>query len=116
MSNRKNKAVAPPVCPVETSAEIPGETVPPENKAEIRAKNGPVEFTESLAGTYRTTEALNLRAQPNGEIMTALPRGQIVTSEGGYTEAEGKTWLFVETDLAETHYAGFCVSLFLERV
>lgn len=69
---------------------------------------------DSLAGTYKTTSDLHIRAGA-GTAKTSLvivPKGGTVQNYGYYTEIDGKKWLYVQYK----EYTGFCSSAYLEKV
>lgn len=73
---------------------------------------------ESLALDYKTTANLNLRndAGTNKKILCTIPKGNVVTSNGGYTEVNGVKWMYVVTTVNGKLYDGFCSSQYLIKV
>lgn len=71
-------------------------------------------FDKSLAKSYTTTSALNLRAGAGtGKTrLTVIPKGDKVTCYGYYTTVSGTKWLLV----AYEGYTGFCSSKYLKAV
>lgn len=68
----------------------------------------------SLAGTYKTTSDLHLRAGA-GTAKTSLaivPKGDKVQNYGYYSEIDGKKWLYVQYK----GYTGFCSSAYLTKI
>ncbi len=68
-------------------------------------------YDKSIAGTYTTTDSLNLRsgAGTSKTILTTIPKGDKVTNYGYYTEADGVKWYYVKYgDLV-----GFVSSMYL---
>lgn len=69
---------------------------------------------DSLAGTYKTTSDLHLRAGA-GTAKTSLlivPKGGTVQNYGYYSEIDGKKWLYVQYK----EYTGFCSSAYLTKI
>ena len=67
-----------------------------------------------LAGSYRATEALNLRKGPSkdyAKILT-IPSGGVVRMYGYYTETNGVKWFYVDYEGT----VGYCSSNYLKKV
>lgn len=54
-------------------------------------------FSKNIAGTYKTTNALNLRAGAgtNHKVLHVIPKGDKVVNYGYYSNANGVRWLYV---------------------
>lgn len=54
----------------------------------------------ALAGSYKTTAPLNMRAKPgvlkSDNIIMEIPKGATVRNYGFYTMVQGVKWLYVE--------------------
>lgn len=70
-------------------------------------------FNGSIAGTYKTTNALNLRegAGTNHKVLHVIPKGDKVVNYGYYTNADGVRWLYV----AHKGEVGFVSSNYVRR-
>lgn len=70
---------------------------------------------KNLAGTYKTTSALNMRAVPgvlkSDNIITEIPKGASVQNYGYYTMISGIKWLYI----AYNGKVGFSSSEYLKR-
>lgn len=77
------------------------------------------EFKKSLAGTYKTTSALNLRndAGTDNTSLVVIPKNTNVQCYGYYSCPPGnKTkWYYVQTTVNKVKYTGFCSSNFLKK-
>lgn len=74
-------------------------------------------YNKALAGTYRTTAALHLRAGAGKSkaSMTVLPKGTAVKCYGYYTVTNGARWLYVQASVQGVNKTGFCSGDYLER-
>ena len=70
-------------------------------------------FTESIAGTYKTTSDLNLRkgAGTNKDKICVIPKGEKTTCYGYYTLVDGIKWYLV----AYNNYTGFVSSKYIKK-
>jgi len=70
-------------------------------------------FNGSIAGTYKTTNALNLRAGAgtNHKVLHVIPKGDKVVNYGYYSNASGVRWLYV----VHKGEVGFVSSNYLRR-
>lgn len=70
-------------------------------------------FNGSIAGTYKTTNALNLRAGAgtNHKVLHVIPKGDKVVNYGYYSNANGVRWLYV----VHKGEVGFVSSNYLRR-
>jgi hypothetical protein len=70
-------------------------------------------FNKSLAGTYKTTTGLNMRAGAgtSKKIITTLAAGTKVQCYGYYTDVDGVRWLYVTSG----KLTGFCSSKYLSK-
>ena len=75
-------------------------------------------FQTALAGTYRTTAALNMRdnAGTSHKILTTLAKGTLVKNYGYFTSVNGVKWLYVQVTVNGVVYTGFCSSGYLQKV
>lgn len=86
-------------------------------KSEIPANSSSIDSAKSkdnsLAGTWKTTTSLNLRAGAGTlkKKITVLPRGAEVKNYGYYTDHLGTKWLLV----VYKNYKGFCSSKYLRK-
>lgn len=72
----------------------------------------------SLAGTYKTTESLNLRYGADADkyaSMVAMPKGTKVQNYGYYTLNGSTKWLYVTATVSGKKYTGFCCSKYLKK-
>jgi hypothetical protein len=74
-------------------------------------------FTKSLAGAYKTTAALNLRAGAgtNKAVLVVIPKGGTVHNYGYYTTVSGVKWLYVQYTVGGKTYTGFCANTYLTK-
>lgn len=74
-------------------------------------------FDKGLAGAYKTTGDLHLRAGAGKEkeSLVIMPKGTIVRSYGYYTDMCGTKWLYVQVTLKGITYAGFCSIAYLKK-
>ena len=71
-------------------------------------------FSEKLAGTYKTTDALNMRVNAGTKyaLILTIPAGKKVQNYGYFTkDADGVKWLYV----AYNGTVGFCHSQWLKK-
>lgn len=75
-------------------------------------------YDKAIAGTYKTTAALNLRAGA-GTSKTSLyvmPKGSTVKNYGYYTTVSNVKWYYVVyTNSSGKSYTGFCSSAYLTK-
>ncbi|MDD2979509.1 MAG: SH3 domain-containing protein [Hespellia sp.] len=71
----------------------------------------------SLAGTYKTTANLNLRAGAGTKktILVTIPKGTSVKNYGYYTPVGNTKWLYVAVTVAGKQYTGFCSKAYLTK-
>lgn len=74
-------------------------------------------FSNALAGTYKTTDDLNIRAGAgtNKSIMVTIPKGTTVKNYGYYTEVNGTKWLYVQFTYKNVTYTGFGSGKYLKK-
>lgn len=75
-------------------------------------------LSKALAGTYKTTAALNMRTGANTSkpILTVIPKGDSVTCYGYYTKTKGTKWYYVVyMDKKNNRYTGFVSSKYLQK-
>jgi len=72
---------------------------------------------KALAGAYRTTANLNLRAGAGTSktILTTVPKGGIVRNYGYYNVVDGKKWLYVQHTAGGKTYTGYCSMAYLKK-
>lgn len=91
------------------SSSSTGSTASSSAKAEAAQK-----FDKTLAGTYKTTAALNMRtgAGTGKKIMLTIPKGKAVQTYGYYNmDNSGTKWLYVVYE----GVTGFCSSKYLRK-
>lgn len=74
-------------------------------------------FDKALAGAYKTTANLNLRAGAGTgkAILTTIPKSGIVRNYGYYNTVDGVKWLYVQCAIGGKTYTGYCSSKYLKR-
>lgn len=82
-----------------------------------KATDSAKSYLKSLAGTYVTTDKLNMRngAGTSKKIMVAIPKGTTVKNYGYYTNYNGTKWLSVQVTLEAVKYTGFCSERYLKK-
>jgi len=72
---------------------------------------------KALAGTYRTTANLNLRAGAgtNKAVLVVVPKGGTVRNYGYYNTVGGKKWLYVQYSAGGKTYTGYCSMAYLKK-
>ena len=75
-------------------------------------------FNKSVAGSLKTTDALNLRngAGVGHKILTTLPKGTEVKCFGYYTYVGKVRWYYVQVIIKGIKYTGFCHGGYLKRI
>lgn len=75
-------------------------------------------YNGSLAGTYKTTDELNIRngAGTEHKILVTVPKGTKVKNYGYYTKVSKTKWPLVQFTYKNTQYTGFCSEKLLEKV
>ncbi len=70
-----------------------------------------------LAGAYRTTADLNLRAGAgtNKTVLVVVPKGGTVRNYGYYNTVGGKKWLYVQYSAGGKTYTGYCSMAYLKK-
>lgn len=88
------------------------------NKKEVSCSGYATSFSASLAGTYKTTAALNCRdaAGTGYKSLVVIPKGTKVKNYGYYSVAGGVKWLCIQFALNGTTYTGFSSIEYLKRV
>lgn len=71
----------------------------------------------SLAGTYKTTDALYCRndAGSNKKALCVIPAGTEVHNYGYYTTYNGVKWLYITVTLDGVEYIGFSSKSYLKK-
>lgn len=72
---------------------------------------------DELAGAYKTTSDLNLRAGAGTAkaVLTVVPKGGTVRNYGYYNELDGKKWLYVQYTAGGKTYTGYCSAAYLTK-
>lgn len=86
-------------------------------KKKVTAKDSAKSFNKNLAGTYKTTDALNIRtgAGTSKAILVTVPKGTKVQCYGYYTTVSGVKWYYVQFTYNKILYTGFCSSKYLKK-
>lgn len=74
-------------------------------------------FDKGLAGEYKTTVDLHLRAGAGKgkKSLVIMPKGTIVRNYGYYTSTGDAKWMYVQATVREAAYIGFCSMAYLEK-
>ncbi len=74
---------------------------------------------KALAGAYRTTANLNLRAGAgtgdDKTVLVVVPKGGTVRNYGYYNTVDGKKWLYVQYSAGGKTYTGYCSMAYLKK-
>lgn len=99
--------------PAATATPAPSVTVSKKVTATCSAKK----FSNSVAGTYKTTSNLYLRndAGANKKALCVIPTGTEVKCFGYYSVYESIKWLYVQVVLDGVQYTGFSSSKYLKK-
>lgn len=83
----------------------------------VTAKDKPQSFNKGFTGTYKTTDALNIRsgAGTNKTVLVTVPKGTKVQCYGYYTTISGVKWYYVQFTYNKILYTGFCSSKYLKK-
>jgi len=75
-------------------------------------------YSGSIAGSYKTTDELNIRngAGTEHKILVTVPKGTKVKNYGYYTKVSKTKWPLVQFTYKNTQYTGFCSSKYLKKV
>ncbi len=105
-----------PAYDAETSARPTAEEAP--TVKSVKATKSASKFDKSIAGTYKTTAALNMRngAGTVNKVLTVLKEGTKVQNYGYYSEVGGVKWLYVQVTVGKVKYTGFCSGKYLKKV
>lgn len=111
-----SKYVAPDSSPTPSPAPSkakPTNGAPTKRTAYESAKN----FSGQLAGAYRTTADLNIRAGAGTDkpSMVVIPKGTAVQNYGYYTNVRGVKWLYVQFAYGNVTYTGFGCGTYLRK-
>ncbi len=111
-----SKYVAPDSSPAPSPAPSqakPANGTPMKKTAHELAKS----FSGQLAGTYRTTADLNIRAGAGTDkpSMVVIPKGTAVQNYGYYTNVRGIKWLYVQFTYGNVTYTGFGCGTYLRK-
>lgn len=87
-------------------------------KATIKASKSASKYDKAIAGTYKTTDALNLRdgAGTGYKILTCMPNKTKVFNYGYYSYKGNTKWYYVKVVIDNITYIGFCSSKYLRKV
>lgn len=109
----QDSAPAPAPAPSAPSQAKPSNNAPMKRTAYESAKS----FSGQLAGTYRTTADLNIRAGAgtNKPSMVVIPKGTTVQNYGYYTNVGGTNWLYVRFTYGNVTYTGFGCGTYLRK-
>ena len=76
-------------------------------------------FDKKLAGAYKTTDDLNLRAGAgtgnDKTVLVVVPKGGTVRNYGYYNTVSGKKWLYVQYTAGGKTYTGYCSMAYLKK-
>jgi len=84
----------------------------------VKASKSASKFDKAIAGTYKTTDALNLRdgAGTKYKVLTCMPNKIKVSNYGYYSYVGNTKWYYVQVEINGTTYIGFCSSKYLRKV
>lgn len=83
---------------LEDGAKVASKTTTTTTKTSTNSNSSVAEkFSKSVAGTYKTTNALNLRAGAGtgNKVLHVIPKGDKVVNYGYYSNVNGVRWLYV---------------------
>ncbi len=105
-----------PAYDAETSARPTAEET--QTVKSVKATKSASKFDKSIAGSYKTTAALNMRngAGTVNKVLTVLKEGTKVQNYGYYSEVGGVKWLYVQVTVGKVKYTGFCSGKYLKKV
>ena len=92
-------------------------TSKPATQKKVTVKESAKSFNQGIAGTYKTTDALNVRsgAGTNKTVLVTVPKGTKVKCYGYYTSVSGVKWYYVQFTYNNIVYTGFCSSKYLKK-
>lgn len=98
---------------LEDGAKVSSTTTTTTSTNNSEGSSAAEKFNGSIAGTYKTTNALNLRAGAgtNHKVLHVIPKGEKVVNYGYYSNASGVRWLYV----VHKGEVGFVSSNYLRR-
>ena len=72
---------------------------------------------DALAGAYKTSADLNLRAGAGTTkaVLVVVPKGGTVRNYGYYNEIDGRKWLYVQYTAGGKTYTGYCSAAYLVK-
>lgn len=84
----------------------------------VTASNPAKSYNKDIAGSYRTTDELNLRngAGTSHKVLTTLKKGTKVSNYGYYTKVDGVKWYYIQVIVGNVKFTGFCSSKYLKKV
>lgn len=96
----------------------PVPSTPTNEKKTVKASKYASNFDRAIAGTYKTTDALNLRdgAGTNYKVLTCMPNKTKVYNYGYFSYVGNTKWYYIKTEINGTTYIGFCSSKYLRKV
>lgn len=99
---------------LEDGAKVSSTTESTTTKSNTEGSSVAEKFNGNIAGTYKTTNALNLRAGAGTEnkVLHVIPKGDKVVNYGYYSNANGVRWLYV----AHKGEVGFVSSSYVRKV
>lgn len=86
--------------------------------SEVKATGVAHKLDRSIAGTYKTTDGLNVRhgAGTNNASMVVLPKGISVKNYGYYSvDSSGTKWLYIQVTYNNIKYTGFSSIKYLSK-
>lgn len=99
-----------------TTTPSPSTTKPAAPSVKIEAAKC---FDKKLAGAYKTTDGLNLRAGAgtgnDKTVLVVVPKGGTVRNYGYYNTVSGKKWLYVQYTAGGKTYTGYCSMAYLKK-
>ena len=99
-----------------TTTPSPSTTKPAAPSVKIEAAKC---FDKKLAGAYKTTDDLNLRAGAgtgnDKTVLVVVPKGGTVRNYGYYNTVSGKKWLYVQYTAGGKTYTGYCSMAYLKK-
>ena len=100
----------------EVVAPVQPSTPAPATKS-VSATESAKSFSNSIAGTYKSTANLNVRfgAGTTKKVMTTIPKGTQVKNYGYYTMVSNTKWLYIQFTLNGVKYTGFASSKYLKK-
>ena len=99
-----------------TTTTAPSPTKPETSTLKVEAAK---HLDKTLAGAYKTTADLNLRAGAgtgnDKTVLVVVPKGGTVRNYGYYNVVDGKKWLYVQYTAGGKTYTGYCSMAYLKK-